>query len=269
VRQFLLKEKPDKDGLVRLKDEDYHYLVHVRRLKAGHVFSALLPSLSSPRRVTVTVQSTDNHTLIGLIMPEAEEEISAVLRTEYPPIILFQALPKGARMDLIVRQAAEGGISEVVPFVSEHSVPRGHYVGRAERWRRIIKEARQQSGSAVNTRMHEVLSTDELFAYWEKLISTGEILGLLFTPMFPQGSPNPLAQGSFHRYLYKKPRLIILAVGPEGGFSGAEQKRFVDAGFNPLSLGPAVLRTETAALYGTAAVNIVLMEKAWWTLKQQ
>jgi len=249
VKQFLLTEEPDKDGLVRLKGEDYHYLAHVRRLKPGGTFTALLPS-STP--VIVTVTDVDSHTLTGTTAPALSETMPQ------PPIILFQAMPKEPKMDLIVRQAAESGISEVVPFIAEHSIAKKHY--RTERWERIIKEARQQSGSAVDTRIRGPLNAGELFAYWAELRSETS-LGIVFSP------DQPLEKGGFHRYLNKEPTSVVLAVGPEGGFSAGEVGRFVSEGFKPLSMGAAVLRTETAALYGAAAVRIILMEGETWALE--
>jgi 16S rRNA (uracil1498-N3)-methyltransferase len=273
MKQFLLKTEPDKEGLVRLRDEDYHYLVHVRRLKPGGTFTALPAESGSP--VTVTVHSIDNHTLVGKI-----QAAPSSIPVSLPPIYLFQALPKGTKMDLIVRQAAEGGISEVVPFCSERSVPVPGQ-GKEERWRRIVREARQQSGSAIDTRIHPPLSEDELFAYWEELRtktgvagSTGSgasstALGIIFheSPVPADLTAGPLEQGTFHHYLNREPFLIALALGPEGGFSGAELGRFIDTGFKPLQMGDTVLRTETAALYGAAAVRIILMERAQWMLK--
>ena len=258
--------------MIRLQGEDYHYLVNVRRLKPGSIFTALLPCNSVI--AAITVLSIDEHTLTGSAEFRESEESggaresigfrgSGAQETAIPPIVLFQSLPKGSKMDLIIRQAAEGGISEIVPFVSEHSVPRNlSRDGRMERWQRIVKEARQQSGSAVNTRVLKTLTVDELFSYWEKLQAetSRQALGLILT--------DPLAQASFHQYLYTRPPLVVLAVGPEGGFSRTELSRFAESGFKPLSLGENVLRTETAALCGAAAVKIILMERKWWTLKQ-
>ena len=297
--QFLLTEKPDKKGLVRLRGEDYHYLVHVRRLKPGAVFQAVLPDFKPTtdtkknketitQQVNVIVLSIDKRTLTGSVSLANNTVPTSKISGDspvivLPSIILFQALPKGTKMDLIVRQAAELGISEVVPFISERSVPR-EAEERINRWRRIVKEARQQSGSLIDTQVHAVLSADELFAYWEKLQTdclsiggTQEALGLLFSPQavnvnqlsIPgnEGSltlNNPLEKGGFHRYLYNKPHLLVLSVGPEGGFSDAEANRFVNAGFKTVSLGDTILRTETAALYGAAAAKIILMERAWW-----
>ena len=268
MKQFLLREAPGRNGLVRLRGEDYHYLVRVRRTKPGDHFTAVLPGGAGT--VTLRVTGIDRETLTGTVLPpDAPDNGVFAAGNEAPrndgsaavPVVLLQALPRGTKMDLIVRQAAEGGAAEVVPFVSERSVferpPPDRVRRMEERWRRIVREARQQSGSPADTRIHPVMTGDELFAYWESL-PTGA-LGLVCRP-------GPLVQGGFHRYLYREPSLAALAVGPEGGFSPAELDRFTGAGFKPVSLGNTVLRTETAALYGAAALRIILMERAQWTL---
>ncbi|MDR2072691.1 MAG: RsmE family RNA methyltransferase [Spirochaetaceae bacterium] len=295
MKQFILKEAPDNTGLIRLRDRDYHYLVQVRRLKPGSAFTALLPGLET---VTIRVRSIGGHILEGEVEPprvrrqkqetpgreNPTEEVPG-LAPGFPSIYLFQALPRGTKMDLIVRQAAEGAVAEIVPFVAEHSIPLKTR-GREERWRRIIKEARQQSGSPVDTRLHSPLSEDELFLYWKELRNREPAaLGLVLhevpahekealrpgkeTAVREKAGFAPLEQGGFHYYLNTNPSLTVLTVGPEGGFSRAELKRFMDAGFKPLWMGNTVLRTETAALYGAAVVRILLLEKQWWMMKQE
>jgi 16S rRNA (uracil1498-N3)-methyltransferase len=298
VKQFLLKKNPDRDGLVRICGKEYHYLVHVRRVKPGDVFNARLPDSPPACLVKVTVCSINDNTLTGSVKTMEQSGDNPKQQTA---IVLFQALPRGTRMDLIIRQAAELEINEVVSFVSEYSTLQKKSIDeRLERWRRIIKEARQQSGSFVNTKVRGIQTVNGLLAYWEELRAgtSGETLGLVFSPsamVYPtesqgvdsenRGSPlaggenaasgtlqilsNPLAQGSFHRYLNKKPALTALAVGPEGGFSGSELNCFLNAGFKLLSFGTTVLRTETASLFTAAAVKIILQEGALWMLKQQ
>jgi 16S rRNA (uracil1498-N3)-methyltransferase len=198
-----------------------------------------------------------------------------------PPLVLFQALPKGAKMDLIVRQAAEGGIAEIVPFVSGYSVPRiqrgGPEDGKLARWKRIIKEARQQSGSTVVTAIQAPGSVDTVLDYWEVLRRRySGALGIFFHPSLPGGpgeegvpprNQYPLEQGSFHGYLNTDPEMVVLVIGPEGGFSLEEISRFAAADFKSLGMGNTVLRVETAALYAAAAVRIILLERASWMLK--
>jgi 16S rRNA (uracil1498-N3)-methyltransferase len=260
MKQFILDSPPDKGGRVRLSGKDYHYLVRVRRLASGEVFPALLPGGGG---TLIRVISTDNDVLIGERLDEGRAAAVAgeAAAGDIPRIILFQALPKGVKMDLIVRQAAECEISEVVPFSSEYSVAKPPPGGKTERWERIIKEARQQSGSRTATALHRVLGMDELFAYWEELKKKSpSCRGIFFHQI-------PLEKASLHGYLYRKPELVSCAIGPEGGFSSAEAERFLNAGFKALALGGAVLRTETAALYGAAAIRTILLESDVWTLR--
>jgi 16S rRNA (uracil1498-N3)-methyltransferase len=255
VKQFLLTKEPD-NNIVRLEGDDYRYLVRVRRLAVGEYFPALLPD---GEETLVKVLSIDKNTLTG----EIAQKLTLRSSSNLPPIILFQALPKGEKMDTIVRQAAEGGITEVVPFVSEFSVGRTNSEGQKfSRWERIIKEARQQCGSKISTTIHEPLTLDGLFGYWDELkgAAGGGSLGLLF-------HHRGLEQESLHSYLNIVPKLAVLAVGPEGGFSEKEVSLFLEKGFKPLTIGDTILRTETAALYCSAAVRILLLERNSWEPK--
>jgi 16S rRNA (uracil1498-N3)-methyltransferase len=114
------------------------------------------------------IKSVVVHDAVGINGAAAPNE--AVDRAgALPAIILFQAMPKGAKLDLIVRQATEVGVREVVPFFSEHSEARRSGDGRLERLQRIIKEARQQSGSQIATTIHAPLDVGGLFDYWTQL----------------------------------------------------------------------------------------------------
>jgi 16S rRNA (uracil1498-N3)-methyltransferase len=254
MKQFILSVPPDADGFVRITGRDFHYLSRVRRLRPGACFDALLPDGEAAQ---VRVVSLDDGLLLGERFhapPKTPDRENGI-----PPIVLFQALPKGAKMDLIIRQAAEGGISEVVPFISAYSVPRPDgSLNRLERWRRIIREARQQSGSGVATTVREPLDFGALLGYWESLgLNYERPCGLLI-------HQDPLEKGSFHGYLDNHPDLVVLAVGHEGGFSPEEVSGAMIRGFKPLTMGNTVLRTETAALYAQAVVRIILLESASW-----
>ena len=269
MKQFILNKEPDfsaDGGIVRLDGSDYRYLVRVRRLAAGEFFPALLPN---GKETQIQILSVDNGVLIGKCICEENNNLQD---NALPPIILFQALPKGEKMDLIVRQAAEGGITEIVPFVSGYSFAKAGKAGvrlseqKFSRWERIIKEARQQSGSKIATTICRPLLMNEVFEHWKKLkgkadSAGSQALGLL---LHHQG----LAKESFHGYLSNSPNIVVLAIGPEGGFSDTEVSLFLENGFKPLTVGDTILRTETAALYFAAATRIILQEKNSWELKQ-
>ncbi|MDR1862615.1 MAG: RsmE family RNA methyltransferase [Treponema sp.] len=264
MKRFILTAPPNGDGIIRLYGQDYHYLVRVRRLRGGAVFPALLPGGTE---TPVKILSTADGILIGRCMEPGEEKAGGV---SLPPIILFQGLPKGTKMDLIVRQAAEGGVREVVPFESEFSAVRikPGTDEKLRRWERIVREARQQSGSVIPTEVKAPCTVDGLLEYWADLKREHPRgIGILLHQeprIFPDG---PLEQGTFHDYLYNKPEFVAAAVGPEGGFSPGEAGRFMAEGFKPLVMGSTILRTETAALYAAAAVRIILMERASWAPK--
>jgi len=238
LKQFILSDEPDSGNIVRLEGGDYHYLVRVRRLAAGEFFPAILPS---GKETLVQILSVDSKVLTGKCSPVTPSASEAAREKKLPSIILFQALPKGDKMDLIVRQAAEGGVTEIVPFVSEFSVAKTGADGQKyARWERIIKEARQQSGSKVATAIRRPahgknITTGELFEYWAKLKESGA-LGLFF---HQQG----LANESLHSYLDSVGSVVAMAVGPEGGFSETEASLFLENGFKPVTIGDTVLRS--------------------------
>jgi 16S rRNA (uracil1498-N3)-methyltransferase len=263
MKQFILQEYPGKNGDIHLNGKDFHYLVRVRRMRENDTINCRLPSGET---AVLRVTAIEKGALIAQCIPAGETFPQNV----FPPIILFQSMVKGAKMDLIVRQAGETGITEIVPFYSEHSVPRrgknsrmdgGGETGieRLGRWRRILNEARQQSGSTIDSKVKAPQSRAQLFKYWEQIKSGHEeTLALLVHEI-------PLVKGSFHEYLRTIPELVILAVGPEGGFSPDEASSFIETGFRPVALGDTILRAESAAIYSTAIVRTLIFERQTWT----
>ncbi len=179
-----------------------------------------------------------------------------------PPIHLLQCLPKGAKMDLIVRQAAEAGITGIVPVVSARSVvDASDPARRLARWRRIAREALQQSG---NPRQPEI--ADPLPLRKAAALDRHCGIGLLF-------HQERISGGSLHAALAGAPAAgpggIFMVIGPEGGLAEGEVDILRAAGFVPVHLGETVLRVETAALYAVAAVRTVIMERDAWKLSEQ
>jgi len=267
LKQFLLNTEPDKDGMVQLEGNDYHYLVRVRRLAVGEFFQAILPN---GKETLVKIISVNSKILTGRCEPSTNL-LKPNSSSAAPQLILFQALPKADKFDLIVRQAAEGGIAEIVPFVSEFST------GSAEtgelkfsRWERIIKEARQQSGSKTATVLHRPMLMNKLMEHWQTIKNT-DTLGLLFhhISLDRELVAGGLEKESLHGYLSSNPKVVVFAIGPEGGFSNTEVSTFLENGFKTLTIGDTILRTETAALYCAAAVKIILLERHSWELQRQ
>jgi 16S rRNA (uracil1498-N3)-methyltransferase len=157
-------------------------------------------------------------------------------------VVLYQAVPKGRHMDLVVEKATELGVSRIVPLSTERSVVRlSEGDGKVRRWRRVAEAAARQS---LRLRIPEVA---EIVSFSEGVSEAGEAGVLLHNGA---GLP-PLEEvvpGSE----------VGLFVGPEGGFSDEELMMARDAGFSLASLGPYRLRSETAGIVAAARACAVV-----------
>jgi 16S rRNA (uracil1498-N3)-methyltransferase len=160
-------------------------------------------------------------------------------------VVLVQALAKGEKMDLVVQKATELGAARIVPLAADRAVVRLDPVrrtSRVQRWRRIAQEAARQCGRADVPRIDDPSGWDGIIS----LTRDEDRRALLLDPEEPVLRIGAAARGVSR---------ILIAVGPEGGFSAEERARAAENGFLNVGLGPLVLRTETA---GLAALAVVL-----------
>jgi len=261
MRQFILPEDWDGGPSCLVEGGRARYVARVLRLGPGDSF----PGLDSRGRPwTCTVVEAGSGRLRLSVLPAQAGTGALDIRAPLPRIILVQGLPKGAKMDLVVRQATEAGVAAVVPLFSARSAARGEEVGaaRASRWERIVREAMQQSGSPTRTRILAPVALSELGSVLSSLALGPEDPRILLHEA-------PLAQSSMHGYLTGASETIALCVGPEGGFAPDEVEFFLGEGFRPLRFPGAVLRAETAALYAVAAAQIILSERSSWIPKHR
>ena len=185
-----------------------------------------------------------------------------------PELWLFQFVPKAQKIDLIVRQAAECGVSRIVPVKGEYSPPSQ---GRTDRWQRIIREARQQSGSPTATLIQEPLGAHEAAALWRGQSAALRSAAFMLCEK-PDGNGSSCSLFSRIGEAVQKAggplQRIALAVGCEGGISPGERILFEQSGFMPIHFKTNILRTETAALYGLAAVQSAVTEYEEWKLNE-
>jgi 16S rRNA (uracil1498-N3)-methyltransferase len=254
LKQFLLQTPLLPDGRVMLSGKDYHYLVRVRRVTAGDVISAMLPD-GVPVRLTVVTIGEDTVLCASSVAENLPQD-------DRPSIILCQALPRPAKMDMVVRQATEGGVSVIVPFAGRYSVKETHAAARLERWRRIVREARQQSGSRIATTVADIgENADAVLDYYRRM--RGERTAALVLHEKKHG-----ADGILHRELAARPEMVFIVIGPEGGLSDDETATFMQNGFIMVNMGENVLRVETAAAWAVGTVSVLLKEAASWKLKE-
>lgn len=190
----------------------------------------------SGREYEVEIESVGARELTGHIVATREAQKIPL------HITLLQGVPKGTKMDDVIRMGTEVGVAEFVPFLSERTVAEGRQ--RAERWRRIANEAAKQSGrsdvpvvhdpSPMNVALEKVAGYDLVLVPWEaeRHRSIRDVL--------EHAGP---------------PSRIALVIGPEGGLEPREVEDAARRGAVPVTLGPLLLRTETA---GVVAISMVL-----------
>ena len=155
-------------------------------------------------------------------------------------IVLGQALIKGDKMDWVIQKATELGVATIVPIHSTHSVIKPNperLEHQRSRWNRIARDAAQQSERWTIPTIEAPVDLAEICRQYAstplKGILTERSSGLSLATM-------PLPQDHTHQ--------IILLIGPEGGWAADEQRLAQGQGFLPLTLGPRILRAETAAI---------------------
>jgi 16S rRNA (uracil1498-N3)-methyltransferase len=250
VKQFLLPASYKGEPRLTLDGRDFHYIGRVLRLREGDELAAVDSRQNRYRLRLVRVGGRDCTVALTPESP-AEPAESGVRLT------LLQCLPKGRKIDLIVRQATEAGVRRVVMLVSDNCVVRaGDDDARAARLSRIAREAVQQSGAAWVPQIEGPRAL-------ASVARAGETWG---TAIFFH--ERRLDAAPLHLLLAGAAQDVTLLIGPEGGLSDPEVAMLRGAGFMPAWLGSTVLRVETAAVYALGAVITILQEKDAWRVAE-
>ncbi len=179
-------------------------------------------------------------TITGSSRGKVELELGEAIPVQPPSplsIHLIQALPKGDAMDMAVQKATELGVARILPVTTEFGVvklPAERRQRRLVHWQHIARSACEQCGRHFPPQIEPPLSLQECLA---GLTTTG--LRLVLDP----GAVRPLARVAANGH-----DEMTLLVGPEGGLSDGDLELAVNHGFESYSLGPRILRTETAAM---------------------
>ncbi|MFW5683214.1 MAG: RsmE family RNA methyltransferase [Spirochaetota bacterium] len=254
MRQLQLPRALSAGEQVELAGDEYHYLARVLRRRPGDQLTVLD---AAGRHWRLLVQTDDGSKLTARVDPIPDGAGVALPGSALPgaeampAIALYQAIPKGRKLDESIRQLVQAGVDRVHPITTERTVVRPDGGGnRIDRWQRIAREAVQQSGAPRPVEIAEPVALDHVHP------RPGALALVLHT--------QPLAQTTLHRYLAETPSAVDLVVGPEGGFTDVEVELLRDRGFQPLWLGPRILRAESAVLFAIAALGILILERASW-----
>jgi 16S rRNA (uracil1498-N3)-methyltransferase len=236
---------------VALPADAARYLRVVLRLREGDEFRAFDTS-GVEYRVKLVLEDG-----------EAQGEIVETLAARPGPAVevtLYQGLPKGKRLPLIIQKCTELGLARLVPVQTARSqvkIDEREAEGKASRWQKIAAEAAEQSGRALPPVVEQALNWRQALADWQE---RGEPGLLLDETLANETLANEPLAGETQRGLRQAlselghPAKLSVFVGPEGGFAPHEASSAREAGLTPVSMGPRILRTETAAMVICALV---------------
>ena len=152
-------------------------------------------------------------------------------------VTVYQCLPKGGKMDVIVEKCVELGAVKIVPVISEHSIPRlDEKVMRSRlfRYNKIAREAAVQSGRGTVPEIGDFIKISDLY---DKIAAYDAFFFMY------EGGGTPLKN-----VFNINDKNIACVIGPEGGFSQSEAEKICDRGAHRVTMGSRILRTETAAM---------------------
>lgn len=244
MHRFFLPPEQTRGEILTLSESDAHHAARVLRVQPGEA---------------VTVLDGAGGEFHGVVETVGKRAVTVRVseRRRHPPrvaeITLVQAVAKTKAMDGLLQKSVELGAARVMPLVAERSVSHpGDAEDKRAKWQTIATEAAKQCGAFWLTRIEAPLTPGEWLRRGVRF-DLMLIASLMDTPKHPRSH--------FERFLTERghlPQSLAVIIGPEGDFSPAEYAAFKATGALPITLGPLVLRVETAATFVLAAVNYEL-----------
>lgn len=215
--------------------------------ESRHIFKVL----RARKGDRIEVVSPERRLFFAELANEREAEMLEELELPAGPnprVTLYQAVPKGKHMDLVVEKATELGAERIVPILTDHGEVRPTGESKSARWRRLAEAAARQS---LQLRVPEVpgpLAFREAVEEIREAAETGVMLH------------NGEELSSLETALHSAGESVAVLVGPEGGWSEEELRLGAEAGLAPARMGPYRLRSETAGVVAVARAEAFIRE---------
>lgn len=241
MQQVFVEDTQIEENLITVVGEDAHHLSNVLRMKMGET---LRISNQSGESFLCEIKETNSDTVLCEIIERNYKETE--LKGE---IILFQALPKGERLEFVTQKATELGVTEIYPVAMDFCVTKWE-ANKAEkkraRYQAIADAASKQSKRSKLTMFNSVVTFDEAL----KIAKDKADIILL-----PYENEEGMTGSKKALDKIKKDTKVAIFIGPEGGFSEKEIEKAKDSA-ELLSLGKRILRTDTAAILSVGMVML-------------
>ncbi len=241
MQRYFINGKVPENRITEITGDDAKHIAKVMRQNAGDKLIVVMEE----KAFMATILSADRE--IEVLLGN-ELESSAEMPKQ---VTIACGLPKGDKLDLITQKSTELGMYALIPFAAERSIVKwdaSKNDKKISRLQKIAKEASEQSHRTHLPKIHNVHS-------FKQLMEAGESYDAVIVAYEEESrASSPARFADILKTLYDKSSILIV-FGPEGGISENEVTRLKEAGALFTSLGPRILRTETAPLYALAAMS--------------
>jgi len=249
MHRFYISPNNWNPGALTLAGPEAHHARDVLRMRAGE---KLVLFNGQGREITAEILDLGGN----------EIRLRKLHEAETPPlqcrIVLGQAIPKVRNMELIVQKAVEIGAAEIAPIVSDRTIVQVDSESAAlkqTKWQQIAIEAAKQCGQNWLPRVHTPRKLAELFS-----LASEESFDLrLIGSLQPDAQHLKKVLANYLSEHQHRPRTVLMLIGPEGDFTPAELSLARRYGCQPITLGPIILRVETAAIYCLSILSYELL----------
>ena len=217
-----------------IRGSDLNHMKNVLRLQIGEQVCIHEESTGKEYRCEIAGYEKDVAHLHIMWVEEANRELPS-------KIYLFQGLPKGDKMELIIQKAVELGVYEIIPVATKRAVVKldaKKAEAKQKRWQSIAESAAKQSRRNIIPHIHEVVKFGQAVDYAKNLDIT----------LIPYELAEDMEKTKQIFETIQPGQSIGIFIGPEGGFDEAEIGKAIEAGMQPITLGKRILRTETAGM---------------------
>lgn len=221
--------------LLTVTGPEVNHIRNVMRLKPGEEISVSIGEDGKEYRYGIETLEEDRVICRLRFVKDRDVELPV-------KVLLFQGLPKSDKMDLIVQKAVELGAAEIIPVSMQRCVVKldaARAGKKIQRWQTIAESAASQSRRGVIPRVLPPMTMEEAVAYAEQ---NTQVRVLPYELQKDDGSTKDYLES------IRAGQAVSIFIGPEGGFTPEEVELARQAGIRPISLGPRILRTETAGL---------------------
>ena len=247
MNRFFVKPEYIENDVVEISGDDFNHISNSLRLKKG---DKIIISIGDGYDYIVKLSNFKDYSVLGQIIKKKTNQTEPSINID-----LAQAIPKNRNIEFVIQKGTEIGVNNIIPLETERTIvklSKNKEKRRIERWQTIAEESAKQSQRGKIPKISGLVSFDNKDDIKELINKYDRVL-ILYA-----GETSKNIENTIKKYKNEKVNNILLFIGPEGGFTKQEVEILESiqssTELETISLGPRILRTETAGIVALSAI---------------